>query len=223
MESLGLKYDLVNARGLRGAGIWALGYDGTRPELYALLKRKFREDSTTPTAGVVLLPSTTRDASIQVRWTGRDDTAVERYDVQVSVDGGPWSTWLDGTARTSATYRGDDGHGYAFRVRARDTKGHWSPWDVSDAWRSKVGSLKVGSFVRVTDGLAGPARVARHLGPEGRQGRRKGLASGSSVARGRGTATPGTRSSVPSRSGGRSRPRRARASGWRRSRAPSRG
>ena len=123
-QSLGLKYDLVNARGLRGAGIWALGYDGSRPELYALLKAKFREDSSPPTAGVLLLPSTTRDAAIQVRWTGRDDTAVERYDVQVSVDGGAWSTWLDDTSRSSATYRGRDGHGYAFRVRARDRKGN---------------------------------------------------------------------------------------------------
>ena len=34
-QALGPKYDLVNRYGLRGAGIWALGYDGTRPELYA--------------------------------------------------------------------------------------------------------------------------------------------------------------------------------------------
>ena len=32
--ALGLKYDLVNRTNLRGAGIWALGYDGTRTELY---------------------------------------------------------------------------------------------------------------------------------------------------------------------------------------------
>jgi spore germination protein YaaH len=40
-ESLGVKYDLVNDSNLRGAGIWALGYDGRRTELYALLKLKF--------------------------------------------------------------------------------------------------------------------------------------------------------------------------------------
>ena len=166
--SLGLKYDLVNARGLRGAGIWALGYDGARPELYALLKAKFREDSTAPVAGIQLLPSTTRDATIQVRWTGRDDTAVERYDVQVSVDGGSWSTWQNDTRRTSATYVGSDGHGYAFRVRAADTKGHWSAWNVVDVWRSSLGTLKVGSFVRVSaDALtmrASPDSSARKVG-----------------------------------------------------------
>ena len=45
--ALGAKYDLVNRYGLRGAGIWALGYDGTRPELYAL-KAKFITDTVPP-------------------------------------------------------------------------------------------------------------------------------------------------------------------------------
>ena len=35
-KALGLKYDLVNRYNLRGAGIWALGYDGTRTELYSV-------------------------------------------------------------------------------------------------------------------------------------------------------------------------------------------
>jgi spore germination protein YaaH len=39
--SLALKYDLVNRSGLRGAGIWALGYDGSSPELWNLLAAKF--------------------------------------------------------------------------------------------------------------------------------------------------------------------------------------
>lgn len=40
--SLGLKYDLVNASGLRGVGIWALGYDGRSRDLWNVLSRKFR-------------------------------------------------------------------------------------------------------------------------------------------------------------------------------------
>ena len=47
-QALGLKYDLINHYNLRGAGIWALGYDGTRPELYALLKAKFITDKVPP-------------------------------------------------------------------------------------------------------------------------------------------------------------------------------
>ena len=39
--SLKAKYDLVNAYNLRGAGIWALGYDDSRTELNAALAEKF--------------------------------------------------------------------------------------------------------------------------------------------------------------------------------------
>jgi spore germination protein YaaH len=41
VKSYGLKFDLVNQRGLRGVGIWALGYEGSRAELDRLLKKKF--------------------------------------------------------------------------------------------------------------------------------------------------------------------------------------
>ena len=47
--ALRAKYDLVNRAGLRGVGIWALGYDGTRSELYAALKAKFITDKVPPT------------------------------------------------------------------------------------------------------------------------------------------------------------------------------
>jgi flagellar hook assembly protein FlgD len=47
-QALGLKYDLINRYNLRGAGIWALGYDGTRTELYQLLKAKFITDTVPP-------------------------------------------------------------------------------------------------------------------------------------------------------------------------------
>jgi spore germination protein YaaH len=39
--SLALKYDLANTSKFGGAGMWALGYDGARTELYSLLRDKF--------------------------------------------------------------------------------------------------------------------------------------------------------------------------------------
>ncbi len=48
-KALKAKYDLVNQYGLRGSGIWALGYDGTRPELYAAIEAKFITDTVPPT------------------------------------------------------------------------------------------------------------------------------------------------------------------------------
>lgn len=40
-ESLGLKYDLAISQGLQGVGMWALNYDGARPELWDLLEDRF--------------------------------------------------------------------------------------------------------------------------------------------------------------------------------------
>lgn len=41
VRSLGLKYDLVNDRNLKGIGIWAVGYEGSRNELNQLISQKF--------------------------------------------------------------------------------------------------------------------------------------------------------------------------------------
>ena len=40
-ESLGLKYDLALSNNLKGVGMWALGYDGQRQELWNLIDQKF--------------------------------------------------------------------------------------------------------------------------------------------------------------------------------------
>ncbi|MEA3265538.1 MAG: glycosyl hydrolase family 18 protein [Candidatus Fermentibacteria bacterium] len=42
-ESLGLKYDMVTMSGIQGIGIWALGYDGERTELWEELEDSFGE------------------------------------------------------------------------------------------------------------------------------------------------------------------------------------
>jgi spore germination protein YaaH/flagellar hook assembly protein FlgD len=47
-QSISAKYDLVNQYDIRGAAIWALGYDGSRPELYAVIKDKFITDTVPP-------------------------------------------------------------------------------------------------------------------------------------------------------------------------------
>jgi spore germination protein YaaH len=43
VKGLSANYDYVKAKGLGGIGIWALGYDNGRPELWNLLKEKFTE------------------------------------------------------------------------------------------------------------------------------------------------------------------------------------
>jgi len=57
VTALKTKYDLVNSKKLRGVGIWALGYDGTRTELYQALKDKFITDSVPPVISASSLTS----------------------------------------------------------------------------------------------------------------------------------------------------------------------
>ncbi len=149
-STLKARYDLVNRAGLRGAGIWALGYDGTRRELYQALADKFLNDTTPPLAGIVAFPAPgQRDEGFPVRWTAADDwSGIASFDVQVSRAGGAWTSWLTGTRATSATYLGTDDVGYAFRVRARDGKGNVSAWNVSSVYAATP-ALGRGGFARV--------------------------------------------------------------------------
>lgn len=40
-RSLGIKYDFAKSQGLAGVGMWALGFDSGKPELWAVLREKF--------------------------------------------------------------------------------------------------------------------------------------------------------------------------------------
>ncbi len=156
-QSLGARYDLVNRLGLRGSGIWALGYDGymdgsvvhRHPDLWQPIADHFLTDQTPPVAGVVDLADTQTDEGFPVSWTGWDDwTGIRSYDVQVSVDGGGWGGWLTGASATSAIFLGQTGHGYAFRVRASDNAGNVGAWNVASTYVSSP-ALAVGGFARV--------------------------------------------------------------------------
>ena len=146
--ALRAKYDLVNRFGLRGVGMWALGYDGTRPELYQALAAAFLNDTTPPEVGIEILPPTTVDEGIVVSWTGRDDSGIRSYDVQASTDGGSWTAWLTATTATREAFPGRDGHGYAFRVRATDVKGNVSAWNVTST-SAAAPTIAPGGFASV--------------------------------------------------------------------------
>jgi len=162
--SLKLRYDLVNRAQLRGAGIWALGFDGAHPELRAALATKFLTDRTPPVAGITTLAPRQRDEGFRVAWTSYDDSATRGYDVQVSVDGGSWRGWLSATTTTSAIYSGSTGHTYAFRVRATDVHANVSTWHALPLGSlGTPGKLAPGGFATVVvDGLR--LRTAPSLG-----------------------------------------------------------
>ena len=165
--SMSLRYALVNDYNLRGAGMWALGYDGGHPELYRAVSESFLVDKAAPQAGVTNLADAQLDEGFVVNWTARDASAVATYDVQASTDGGAWATWLTGTRATSDVWLGGDGHGYAFRVRATDAKGNVGTWNVTSALRPVAVDRRGRLRPRGADGLAyrtGPDTSAAKLG-----------------------------------------------------------
>jgi flagellar hook assembly protein FlgD len=108
--TLGAKYDLVNQYNLRGAGIWALGYDGSRPELYALLKDKFITDTVPPE----ILSSRASSAAFSPNGDGRLDAFAVRvraiglvrfgWRVQPMIDGTAGPAIIEGEQEGSAPH-----------------------------------------------------------------------------------------------------------------------
>ncbi len=97
-----------------------------------MIVAKFLHDTTPPETGY-RRPRRPRqgDEGFLVSWTALDMNPIRSYDVQVSVDGGPWTAWLSGTRATQAICSGTDGHGYAFRARATDAKGNRGRWNIA--------------------------------------------------------------------------------------------
>ena len=148
VASLGVKYDLVNARGLRGTGMWTLLMDQDRNDLWRLLARKFVNDTAPPAGGISLLPSPVDDIAVDVSWRAIDyASGVDRYNVQVRRAGEGWATWISGTTRTSATYTAPSEGTYEFRVQAIDLKGNRQPW-ISVPGRPA--QVQAGAFAQVT-------------------------------------------------------------------------
>ncbi len=83
-------------------------------------------DTTPPVSRVAALPADSY-RRIPVSWSGQDEpggSGLANFDIQVSVDGGPLTAWLERTTLNSSVYFGSVGHSYAFTSRARDTAGN---------------------------------------------------------------------------------------------------
>jgi spore germination protein YaaH len=152
--SLGLKWDMVNQRGLAGTGMWTLLMDAGSQDLWNLIANKFVNDTAAPTGGITSLSPITDASAIPVSWRAVDvGTGVLSYSVQVrDRAGGSWVSWLTNTTATSAYWLGQAGHAYEFRMSAIDRKGNRQPWVGSPG--DPRGTLVVGGFAEVlTDTL----------------------------------------------------------------------
>ncbi len=178
VASLGAKYDLINARGLAGTGMWTLLMDQGRDELWRLLANKFVHDTAPPVGGVQTMPATTDAEALLVRWRAQDyASGVSSYTVQYRRDGGTWRTWLAGTRKTSAWFAGEAGSTYEFRVRAVDLKGNAQSWVTVPG---KPVNVKAGAFARVSASTlnirSGPGTTYAIV--DGAVGRRRGVRAG---------------------------------------------
>lgn len=85
-------------------------------------------DTSAPSSRVLPLPVNS-PTEFTVTWSGEDPggSGVARYDVLLSVDGGPQSAWITGSTATSALFRGEPGRSYAFTSLATDAAGNREP------------------------------------------------------------------------------------------------
>ena len=95
---------------------------GTDPEKEAPVM----VDNRPPVSSVDPLPEVMHKTDIPVFWSGHDSygSGVAGFDVYVSVDGGPFQVWLDGTTATSAIYAAQDRQQLEFYCVAYDNVGY---------------------------------------------------------------------------------------------------
>jgi RHS repeat-associated protein len=99
-------------------------------------------DSNDPTSSVTTLPATTSNPNFTVSWSGTDSgSGIADYDVYVSIDGSPFTLWLNDTTDISAIYNGEVGKTYAFYSVARDNVGYLEAIPIIADTQTTVASI----------------------------------------------------------------------------------
>lgn len=141
-QSLAAKYQLVLAAGLRGTGIWALGYDGTKPELTQLMHQVFGAVAPLPPTGSLAVTADNVGGNppnaFSPNGDGVADTATLSWWISAPATGSVairagsttlWSAAVTGSSG-SVTWNGTNGAGtavpdgtYAVVLTAQDVNG----------------------------------------------------------------------------------------------------
>lgn len=130
-RSLGVKYDLVNSSGIRGMGIWALGYDGGAPELWGELNTYF-SCPTSLTAGAT--QSTTEfTATVSAGTCAVRSFEVQQYDSTLNQGWYPLITTTPAAGSATVTVEGFPGSSYQLRARSHSAAGVVSAWTTVNA------------------------------------------------------------------------------------------
>ena len=186
-ESLAAKYDLINSYNIRGVGIWALGYDGSRPELYQVLKDKFITDT---------IPPAITDSSVSPQvFSPNGDGHQDSSTVSVTVTGLIRYGWLvepyfDSTAGAPIVEGSVDGTAVAYTWDGRSQDGSVAPdgtyritvWtaDASDNRASVQKLVTIDSQAPVLTSAAAPLSISPN-GDRRSDSTTLGMTSGESV------------------------------------------
>jgi hypothetical protein len=85
------------------------------------------QDTEAPVVVADAVPVDGEPGKILVRWAGDDGllgTGIASFEIQVSIDDGPWQTWQAGVVQSEGLYDISGGGSFAFRVRAIDKAGN---------------------------------------------------------------------------------------------------
>ena len=82
-------------------------------------------DGTPPVSSMTPLPAISTQTNLLVSWSGTDiGSGIESYTIYESINGGPWSPWLQDTTNTAAIFPAAYGNSYAFYSVALDGVGN---------------------------------------------------------------------------------------------------
>jgi hypothetical protein len=124
--SLGIKYDFVNSSGIRGMGIWALGYDGGAAELWGELNTYF---SCPVSVTLGAAPITTEfTVGVSAGSCSVSSFDVQQYDSTLTQGWYPLKATAPSGGSASVVVEGFPGSSYQIRARAHSAAGVVSAW-----------------------------------------------------------------------------------------------
>ena len=122
IQSLGKKYDLAIAKNLGGVGMWALGYDGDKQDLWNLINYKF---------GSATLPAPNKPKSLRVIQKDAKTLIIgfetvdyaEKYGIYMSTDGINFNKIIDATSNSVSITNLTANTIYYFKIDASNSSG----------------------------------------------------------------------------------------------------
>lgn len=126
------------------------------------------KDTTSPTATIAPLPLFQVSTVFTLTWSGTDDkdgSGIANYDLQYKALGDPaWTDWLQGTTQTSASFSGDNGKVYLFRVRATDKAGNTGSYPDNAQTSTRINILPPTARIDTLEAVSPTAFLVRWSG-----------------------------------------------------------